>query len=35
MLRKILVALLVVAGSAVWLYLSVSGKAQKPPDKQP
>ncbi|MBI9085229.1 MAG: hypothetical protein JEZ11_16655 [Desulfobacterales bacterium] len=35
MLRKILLALLVLAGTVVWLYVSVSGKAQKPPGNSP
>lgn len=35
MMRKVLAALLVLAGLTVWLYLSVSGKAQKPPANNP
>lgn len=35
MLRKLLVALFVLVGTMVWLYVSVSGKAQKPAGNSP
>ena len=35
MLRKILAAVLILSGLFVWLYVSVSGKAQEPPANSP